>query len=301
MFKKILVPLDGSQLAERALGPALHLAQEDGTQVILVRVPLRMKMFIPAEGGYGLLFPEQADAEAEADALAYLKEVQAARVGRSFGLQVRLAEGDVAGALIDVAREEQVDLIVMSSHGYSGLTRWVLGSVAEKVLDAAPCPVLVIRSPQPIHRALITLDGSPLAEQALAPTLAVAQCMGANATLLRVLPDLDQRQLQGLDDYERGLSGRMVEEMYEEAKASLVLQAQAHGRPDWPILAEVRTGPPAEAILLYAEQHEIDLIGMATHGRTGLRRWLYGSVTHKVLQGAACSMLVVRPGEHELR
>jgi nucleotide-binding universal stress UspA family protein len=300
MFKKILVPLDGSQLAERALGPALRLAQEDGIEVILMRVPLRTTMFIPAEGGYGLVFPEQADAEARDEALAYLKDVQAARVGRNFGLRVRLAEGDVAGALVDVAREEQADLIVMSSHGYSGLTRWVLGSVAEKVLDGAPCPVLVIRSPQPFQRALITLDGSPLAEQALEPTLAVAHGLGATLTLLRVLPDLDLRRLQGLDEYERGLSSRMVEEIHETAKAYLVQLAQKHGRPDWPILAEVRTGLAADAILQYAEQHEIDLIGMATHGRTGLRRWLYGSVTAKVLRGAACSLLVVRPGDHDL-
>jgi nucleotide-binding universal stress UspA family protein len=247
-----------------------------------------------------LILPEQADAEARDEALAYLKEVQAARVGRNFALRVRLAEGDVAGALVDVAREEQADLIVMSSHGYSGLTRWVLGSVAEKVLDDAPCPVLVIRSPRPCQQVLITLDGSPLAEQALAPTLAVAQSLGVNVTLMRVLPELDLRQLQSLDEYELGLSTRLMEEMHENAKTALVHLAQKHGRTDWPILAEVRTGPAADAILQYAEQHEIDLIGMATHGRTGLRRWLYGSVTEKVLHGAGCSMLVVRPGKHEL-
>jgi nucleotide-binding universal stress UspA family protein len=300
MFKKILVPLDGSQLAERALGPALHLAQQDGVQVILVRVPTRAQMFIPVEGGYGMLFPDQDDAEARDEALAYLKDVQGARVGSHFGLRVRLAEGDAAGALVDVAREEQADLIVMSSHGYSGLTRWVLGSVAEKVLEGAPCPVLVIRSPRPCQQVLITLDGSPLSEQALAPTLAVAQGLGASVTLLRVLPELDLRQLHGLDEYERGLSTRLVEELHETTQASLLHLAQKHGRPDRPILTEVRTGPPAEAILQYAEQHEIDLIGMATHGRTGLRRWLYGSVTEKVLHGAACSLLVVRPAEHDL-
>jgi nucleotide-binding universal stress UspA family protein len=161
--------------------------------------------------------------------------------------------------------------------------------------------VLVIRSPQPFRQALITLDGSPLAEQALAPTLEVAHGLGATVTLLRVLPDMDALQLQALDDYERGLSTRLLEELHESAKASLAHLAAKHGRPDWPILAEVRTGPAADAILRYAEQHDIDLIGMATHGRTGLRRWLYGSVTDKVLHGAACSLLVVRPGEHELK
>jgi nucleotide-binding universal stress UspA family protein len=301
MLKKILVPLDGSQLAERALGPALRLAQEDGTEILLVRVPIRSQMFIPAEGGYGLLYPERAEAEARDEALAYLRDVQTARAGRNYGLRVKLVEGEVAGALVDVAQEEKVDLIVMSSHGYSGLTRWVLGSVAEKVLHGAPCPVLVIRSPQPFSQALITLDGSPLAAQALEPTLAVARCLGATVTLLRVLPEVDLNDVKGLDEYELGLSTRLVEELHETAETYLAELAQTYGRPSQPIKVEVRSGPAADTILKYAELHDIDLIGMATHGRAGLRRWIYGSVTEKVLHSAGCSMLIVRPGEQDLK
>ena len=92
-----------------------------------------------------------------------------------------------------------------------------------------------------------------------------------------------------------------MEELNEDAAAYLAQLAESHARPGHPIKAELRTGPAAAAILKYVEQHDIDLIGMATHGRTGLRRWMYGSVTEKVLHSAHCSMLVVRPGLHELR
>lgn len=301
MFKKILVPLDGSQLAERALGPALQLAGE-GCQVLLVRVPIRAQMFIPAEGGYGLLYPERVEAQAQAEALTYLQEVQAARAaGGQSSVRVKVVEGDVASGVVDVAREENADLIVMSSHGYSGLTRWVLGSVAEKVLHGAPCPVLVIRSPQPISRALVTLDGSPLAAQALEPAVEVAARLGASLTLLRVLAEVDQADLRSLDAYELGLSTRLVEELNANAEAYLTQLVTSHARAGHPIKVEVRAGPAAATILKYVEQHNIDLIGMATHGRSALRRWMYGSVTEKVLRSADCSMLVVRPSPNELR
>jgi nucleotide-binding universal stress UspA family protein len=135
----------------------------------------------------------------------------------------------------------------------------------------------------------------------MAPTLEVAYGLGATITLLRVLPEIDMGQLQQLDEYETGLSTRLLEELQANAQAYLDQLAQTHGRPGLPIKVEVRTGPAAAAILKYAELHDIDLIGMATHGRTGLRRWMYGSVMEKVLHGATCSMLVVRPGQHELR
>ncbi len=299
MFTKILVPLDGSALAERALLPALTIARFYNAEVMLVRVPEAVQMFIPAEGGLGMHYPDRAQEQARGAAWTYLQGVQAERGVNGVPLAARLADGDVASALVDAAVEERADLIVMSSHGYSGVTRWVLGSVAEKVLRAAACPVLIVRAPQPIQRVLIPLDGSPLAGHALAPALDLAEALGASVLLLRVLPDVGPHELETLDELERGLSDRMLDDAHEGAQAYLDGMAATFARPGVEIKTLVSAGAVAPAILKQAELGDMDLIAMATHGRTGLRRWIYGSVTEKVLHTAATSMLVVRP--HEMR
>jgi len=187
------------------------------------------------------------------------------------------------------------DLIVMSSHGYSGVTRWMLGSVAEKVLRKAPCPVLVIRSSRPIWRVLVPLDGSPLAEAALQPALAVAAGLGAEVTLLRAIGAPEAEVLKQLDKVEKGLSQRVLEDMSAAAKTYLREVSDRHRRAGAEIKTAVVDGSAAAGILDYAEARDMDLIAMSTHGRTGLQRWIYGSVTEKVLHGAQHSMLVVRP------
>jgi len=299
MFTKILVPLDGSALAERALLPALAIARHFDAEVMLVRVPEFGQMFVPAEGGLGMNYPDRVHDQARDAAWDYLKGVQAERAGGGGRLTARLAEGDVASALVDAAAEEQADLIAMSSHGYSGMTRWMLGSVAEKVLRGADCPVMIVRTPQPIQRVLITLDGSPLAGHVLSPALDAAEALGASVTLLRVLPEVVPAELQALDTIERGLGDRLLDEGQSDVQAYLDGIAAAFARPGLDLKTQVGTGPVAAAILKHADVRDFGLIAMATHGRTGLQRWIYGSVTEKVLRSAECSLLVVRP--HEMR
>jgi nucleotide-binding universal stress UspA family protein len=291
MFKTILVPLDGSILAEQALAPAAELARRTAANVILVRAPNMEPAYATAEGAYGLIYPEQSVGQASAEARDYLKSIQTRRSARGESVRTVVAEGDAAGAIVDVASQAQADIIVMSSHGYTGLTRWLLGSVAEKVLRAAGCPVLVVRSQRAIQRVLITLDGSELSGQALAPAFETAAALGASVTLLRVVPELHTEELHGLDQFETGLG----QEIRDDAECYLRNVLEAFDGLGLQINPEVRSGPAANAILEYAENHAIDLIAMATHGRTGLRRWVYGSVTEKVLRAADYSMLVVRP------
>jgi nucleotide-binding universal stress UspA family protein len=300
MVKKILVPLDGSALAERAIQPALALARQDGAEVVFMRVPVMAHMFIPAEGGYGLLYPEQSLGASREETQVYLDEMQRVWAGSNYSVRAARVEGDVPSAIVDTARHENVDLIVISSHGYSGITRWVMGSVAEKVLHGAHCPVLVIRANQPLRRMLITLDGSLLAEKALDPAFDVARALNAQITLLRVAPDISEGELADLDEVERGLGRRLQQEVADEAEA--YLKHLADRLPaDLTVDVAMRMGAPAAAILHFAELHDIDLIAMATHGRAGLGRWLYGSVTEKILRTVPCSMLVVRPAEQQLK
>lgn len=301
MFKKLVVPLDGSPLAERALTMAAQLARHDGAQVIMVRVPVAERAYMPAADGYGLLYPEEYFGAASNEAFEYLKVVQTRQAGHGFPIAGEVVDGDPAGAIVDTARQYRADLIAMSSHGYSGLTRWILGSVAERVLREADCPVLVVRSAEPIKRMLVTLDGSTISAHVLAPALDVAQALGAAVILLRVVPELSAGDIHDLDEYEAGLGLRLAQEYQEEARHYLEAHAQPFVRGGLDVQCVVRDGSAASVILKLVEEKAIDVVAMATHGRTGLRRWIYGSVTEKVLHSAACSMLVARPAAHELR
>jgi nucleotide-binding universal stress UspA family protein len=291
------VPLDGSPLAERALPSALALSDKAHGQVVLLRVATAERMFTPeppALVGYGLLWPDQSLRESRRESETYLQATLKSKTLSPRSGRALVAEGDVATAIVDTAASEHVDLIVISSHGYSGVTRWMLGSVAERVLHAAPCPVLVTRSTS-IQRVLIPLDGSDLSERALAPGLQLAAALEAEVTLLRCVPRLDSQELAHLDGIERGLGLRMIEEVRATALAYLQHLADTRAPSGLMVHFAVSDEPAAPSILKYADTYATDLIAMSTHGRTGLRRWVYGSVTEKILRTTHCSMLVVRP------
>jgi nucleotide-binding universal stress UspA family protein len=295
MFHKILVPLDGSALAERALQPALALAQQTNATLILLQVPVLEATVVPAPAGYGLLLPEQSIEIVRSQSYNYLQTIARSWAYPGVNLSIKVAEGDEAGGIVDTAANEGIDLIVMSTHGRTGLSRWVLGSITERVLHSAPCPVLVIRSADPLTHVLITLDGSELAEVALRPGLELARRLGSKITLLHVLPDMayDPDEVNYLERMEQGLRDQLHKVV---ADSEGYLDELAREQPfNLPIRTALCIGTPAESILEYADLHHANLIVMATHGRTGLRRWLYGSVTEKVLRGTNCSMLVVRP------
>lgn len=303
MFNKILVPLDGSSLAERALEPAMAITRRQDGQVILLSVPVYKQVMVPGTAGYGLMLPDQSLALYRAEAEAYLSQIRQTHAEAGIDVKTVVIDGDVAGSIVDIAADEQVDLIVMTTHGYSGFTRWVLGSITERVLRSAPCPVLVIRHEEPLKHILITLDGSRLAEQALKPALAVARILGGRVTLLRV--DYEEK----LSTVEMGLleltAAEICEEMTQDGDDRLAYYLDCvcrHvGSPGLTVETAIAVGQPAQRILDFAKENQVNLIAMATHGRTGLQRWVYGSVTEKVLRNADCAMLIVRPPKEETK
>jgi nucleotide-binding universal stress UspA family protein len=300
MFNKILVPLDGSDLAERALAPAFALARSVHSAVTLLRVATPEHMLVLSGAGYGVLWPDESIERSRNEGKQYLETIQKVRAQPEFIVHTAVADGDVAGAIVDSATDDDVDLIAMSTHGHSGITRWILGSVTERVLGHAPCPVLVVRSETPIRKVLIPLDGSTLAELALEPALELATRLGAEAILLRVLEPLDVQEIEYYEHFEQGLGLRMQREFRENAENYLRDMASTYRRPNLSIQTVLEEGLAAERILKFAETRGIDLIAMATHGRSGLRRWMYGSVTEKVMHDGCCSMLIVRPAMHHL-
>ncbi len=321
MFKKLLVPLDGSPLAERALKPAFSLARQANAELLLLRVAYAEAIVIPVlgvPGARGLAWPSQALAHAAREAHDYLTSVQMAyaapeRLVWSKVITDETQSPDIAAHIIQTAQDDQSDLIVMSSHGRSGMQRWVYGSVAERVLSAAPCPVLALRNAASPRRVLISLDRSPLSEQALRPGLDVAHSLGCDVTLLHIIAEglpsgiLPQHPHYHFYSRQMGIdvpySGsqplpprqRLLDQLHDDAFAYLQQLALKHHHPGLTVHTAVEFGSPAETILAYADHHDIDLIVMATHGYTGLRRWVYGSVTNKVMRGGKHSLLIVRP------
>ena len=298
MFGKVLIPLDGSTLAESALEPAFKIAQQQQSEVILATVPVFHQVLIPGSAGFGLALPDQTYELCREEAETYLEQVSSTRAMPGLAIRHIVPEGDVAGAIVDLAIQEQVDLIVMTTHGYSGLSRWMLGSITERVLRGAHCPVLVIRCELPFDRVLITLDGSPLAEQALEPGLELARVFGSRVTLLRVDPGetLGRIELGLLEIAGQGLSKPMAEQDRSDRVSHYLDNiAYQHSKEGMDIETVLLQGAPAGRILEYLESNRVDLLVMATHGHTGLRRWVYGSVTQKCLHNSTCAMLIVRP------
>ena len=283
-YRKILLPLDGSPLAERALIPALTLAQALQAQVVVLRVVPSPEMLVNAE----MLNAVRQTAQ------GYLETVCQQYDIPPDALQVWLRQGSPAQTILQVAQDEAVDLIVMSSHGRSGVGRWVYGSVAEQVLRGAVCDTLIIRAQAELPelrggKFLLTLDGSSLAEQALEPAVALAEALSAELSLLRVTfsishlePQFYQRIFHHIEIEERRLGQEYLN--------------QIRGRyADRPVAlrAEALIGDAAAGIVDYAREHAVALIILASHGRSGVQRWLYGSTAEKVLHSLACATLVV--------
>lgn len=293
IYDRIVVPLDGSPLAELTFAHLQRLSLPNQTELHLVGVLETWR--------YAMSTPDLALAELytylRKDLQLYLEQKRQELQQAGYCVQVHQHEGDAALAIIGVAKEVGAQLIAMTTHGRSGLRRWTLGSVAERVLHETALPVLLVREETvakgPVKRLLVPLDGSPLAEQALPPAAELAKETGAVIVLLQVIQTLDptnQRILfQSKAEAESALKSWILEgQTYLEGIEQRLLQQG--------IRAEtlVRTGDPDRMICATVVDAGTDMVVMGTHGRTGFRRWVYGSVANKVLRGISCPLLLIR-------
>lgn len=163
MYKKILVPLDGSELAEKALPHAVAVAKGTGAEVTLLTV---VQLTLGAVGTKLEAIPEAAaerKAALKAEAMVYLEKVQRDLKGQGITAHTASLEGDVASEVIAYAEREGFDLVAMATHGRSGIDRFVMGSIAEKVVRSTTKPVLLIRAlqPRPVDWRAITVPPAP--------------------------------------------------------------------------------------------------------------------------------------------
>lgn len=269
-IRRVLLPTDYSATAQRALGFARRFADAHGAElhVLYARVP-----------GDDVNCPTDPESEAWLGGPAR-HVVQVEREGVA-----------VADVILGYAEEAVADLVVMGTHGRTGLERAMLGSVAEKVVRRALCPVLTVppgAEPDGIGRIVVPVDFSEHAQRALTHAGALAGEFGAHLDALHVVYDVTLPSAYGMGPL--GVAGPEVLDRSREALARLVEESVPAG-VHWEAHTEI--GYAATDIVRFAERHDAGLIVMATHGWTGLKHFLLGSVTEKVVRHAPCPVFRV--------
>jgi nucleotide-binding universal stress UspA family protein len=289
----VLVPLDGSPRAERALHYLDFLKPLGGLKVRLVSV-VETDLAAAAQ-------PSEDWQQRQSHLLHGYLQSQAAQLAvHGFAVETVVLAQVPAEAIIEEARRWHADLIVLSTHGRSGVQRWRLGSVADKVIRGAECDTLVIGPhmhgvENHLDAILVPLDGSELAERALPVALRFAEAHGAALHLVEVIlprvKDDDSQPLAVAAALAVGFSDEpdAYKEELETAAAYLKKIRDQVGAGE----AQVLKGPTAERLLEFIEATPIDLVIMTTHGRGGILRTALGSVTDRLL-GGPTPVLIVR-------
>ena len=291
MHEVILVPLDGSDAAEIALPYAEEIATKLGGEIALVSV-----FESPATDADHLY-------RSYLERITELVQNQLKDYGakKEVKVQSKVLLGSPAEQILRYADESNASLITMASRGASGQGPWLLGNIAAKVLRATRRPVLLLRTPASdaalqqkrlVKRVLVPLDGSTVGEAAIPCTEALAQAWGAALVLFQVVEPVTHWANMGVD------ASYYVAEDVESRKASAIAYLDGMGKSlkerGLSTSSAIGMGPSADEIINYAEANAIDIIAMSTHGRSGVGRWVFGSVTDKVLHAGDTAILVVQ-------
>lgn len=286
MAGTVLIPVDGSPLSEKVLGPARPLVDALEADVVLLRV-------VPTRG-------TQPDVEVEADEAGVAMQRLQERLGRE-GLrcQAKVVRGEPAEQILAFERALRPDYVAMATHGRSGVSRLVRGSTAERVVRHAIVPVLLYNplapgaagrsvvdaaaAAGPFGRVLVPLDGSALADEVLPHVERLVRAYGAEVLLLRVEP------------YQYTIAPSPLVEPLWDARA---VEATLEGARDRLQRAGARVSVMAAYGVVPAEilraARDCDLVAMCTHGRGGVSRWWFGSVAEQVVRHCTTPLLVVR-------
>ncbi|MBA7706912.1 Universal stress protein [subsurface metagenome] len=309
MYKKMLVPLDGSELAEMVFTYAKELAGRLDIDVILLHVSNPAAQgFMPMQRAY----IEHTAEIVQRQAREVQKRTSLQPKGKPLKVHGELAVGYPAEETLHYAEENAIDLILMTTHGYSGRKRWTIGSVAGKVLGAVNIPVWLVQAgiteetpydKWPSKTLLVPLDGSELAESVLPHVEALAKQRGTgllNVVLLRVsepptMPTYYGPDISGVSldwgNYIRPETIRRV----QAAKEYLAGVEKRLKDSNISVKSEVIEGQANDEIVDYANKHPFNIIIMATHGRSGLSRLVFGSVAANLLHGVSTPIFLVKP------
>jgi nucleotide-binding universal stress UspA family protein len=297
MITTILVPVDGSKLAERALAIAIPLAEQHGARLV---VSLVHEPILPLVSGGGAPvrdsgLDERHRAEQEA---SVTKLAQRTRKLTSVQVEAQFAHGRIVPTLVEQAKTLRAGLIVASTHGRGGIQRFWLGSVADGLVRHATVPVLLVRGNRPapkrvagappFSRVLVPLDGSARAEEAVEAACALLHGVSARLTLLHVVHPMTAAaaaasELPHAPEQE-------VVATYLEPVARRFASDHVDVRSDVRVDANV-----ARVVLEAAESHDAELIAIAGQGMSGVQRFIVGSVADKLIRTSPVPVLVVPP------
>jgi nucleotide-binding universal stress UspA family protein len=247
-------------------------------------------------------------------AASYLTQVLTDEALSGLKAVTRVTEGPAAESILTLCQAEQIDLVVLCAHGMTGYHRWRLGGVAQHVVRHAPTPVLLLNEFSPgspakqietVRRALIPLDGSSLAEAAIAPAIQLMAALAPQSgrlRLLRIISPYAAEEQETTPAEVTSQANQQLQRLVEQLRAAPT--EQLHLAIDYSVIVDA---DPAERILSVSEPPYnplrdepdqaagYDVIVMATHGRTGVLRWALGSITERVLQATGLPLLIVRP------
>lgn len=296
MYDKILVPLDCSDLAEIALPYAEKLAGSMGSKITLIHVSES------ADDDHDHLHRAYIEKMVEITKQSIKKYFEKLSV-KSIKVDSVFFTGHIAEQIVDYAEVQKIGIIVMATHGRSGIRRWILGSVAAKVVSATEQPMLLIRakeaSPkrrkkQIFKKALVTLDGSKESEAIIPYIGEIASKLKTEVVLFNVvapvqffygIPGESSNQPYGPDEIDKIV-----------AKRKGYLDTLGAGLKDKGIKtsSKVVVGEPAKDIISKADEMHADVVAMSTHGHSGIDRWTLGSTADKVLHGGNTPIMLVR-------
>ena len=296
MYDRILVPLDGSDLAEIALPYAEEIAVSMGAQITLIHVA------------------ESADDEHEHMHRAYIDkmvEITKQNIKKHYEIRsiksIKVDSVYVAGysaeQIVDYAEERKIGLIVMATHGQSGIRRWIVGSVAAKVVSATEQPILLIRAnvitparrkKQIFKKVLVPLDGSKESEAIMPYIGELASIVKTEVVLFHVVAPVQFFYSIPGEASNQSLSPDDINKIV--AKRKDYLDTLGAGLKEKGIKASSRVivGEPAKDIIRIADEIHADFVAMSTHGRSGIDRWTLGSTADKVLHGGNTPIMLVR-------
>jgi len=286
MYGKILVPLDGSDLAEQVFPSVVQLAWAFSSELILIQV------CEPEEKEQKQACQLYINNEAE--------QLKAGLVSSSASAKAMILEGKADEQILKYAKKNNVKLIIMSSHGRSGIAPWSLGSTITRVLQKTGTPLIVVRAREMagrqdggkiFHRILMPLDGSERGARVLPYVVELTKKVESEVILLQVVESGRHIHTIGGLNYIR-FEDRDVEPMKAIAKEYLAGIGSEFAGTKAKVISEVRTGEAAREIIKLAAESDSSLIALSSHGHSGVEAWFQGSVTYKIIQASKQSVML---------
>lgn len=280
-YQKILVPLDGSDAAEFAIPYAADLARKYEAELIL----LTIAYFAPLPN----------DAQESFVQSGIRREHRIAEQLRAEGIRAQeqtIEQNNPPDTIFKFITSQEISAIVMSTQGRSGMVRWLFGNNLDQVLNSLPVPLLLVRPAY--EKIVVPLDGSRWSESAIPQAAEIARAHNAELILLHVY----QSPASGYTD-QLALAGQqyMADRQYEQMREQLVALRNGLRRQGLRVREQIiRSHNPAQSICEFVEAEEgVSMVVMSTHGRTGLARWLVGSVAQNVIKNVRCPVKLVHP------